>query len=86
MKALIDGRDIHSLEELHQAFREQLGFPDYYGRNFAALYDCLGDLGEDTVIELRHRRALKKSLGEKYPVLREVLRDASRHNPRLRIR
>jgi barstar (barnase inhibitor) len=29
---------------LHQDFQATLGFPDYYGRNFNALNDCLRDL------------------------------------------
>jgi hypothetical protein len=34
----------HSPEILHQDFKRALQFPDYYGQNFAALDECLGDL------------------------------------------
>lgn len=32
--------------DLHQAVATALDFPGYYGRNFAALNDCLGDVAE----------------------------------------
>ena len=32
---------IHTREQLHQAFREALSFPEWYGGNLDALYDCL---------------------------------------------
>jgi RNAse (barnase) inhibitor barstar len=34
----------HDLDALHTAFATELAFPDYYGRNLAALNDCLSDL------------------------------------------
>lgn len=30
--------------DMHEAFAEAFGFPDYYGHNFDALNDCLGDV------------------------------------------
>jgi hypothetical protein len=33
-----------SVSEMHDALSFGLEFPDYYGRNFAALNDCIGDL------------------------------------------
>lgn len=32
--------------DLHQSVATALGFPGYYGRNFDALDDCLGDVAE----------------------------------------
>lgn len=39
--------------QLHDALALALDFPTWYGRNLDALYDCLTQLREDTVIELR---------------------------------
>jgi RNAse (barnase) inhibitor barstar/ketosteroid isomerase-like protein len=33
--------DFESAERMHDALSRQLGFPDYYGRNFDALFDAL---------------------------------------------
>ncbi|MBI5389401.1 barstar family protein [Candidatus Woesearchaeota archaeon] len=40
----IDGSNIENESMLFQAFSQSLKFPDYFGRNWNALYDCLTDL------------------------------------------
>lgn len=40
---IIDCSSIRSKEDLHNLFRENLCFPDWYGNNLDALYDCLTD-------------------------------------------
>lgn len=39
-----------SKEELHEYLMEMFDFPDYYGKNLDALYDCLTDIDEPTAI------------------------------------
>lgn len=41
MEFTIDCTDIHSPQELHRAIAGALSFPDWYGHNLDALYDCL---------------------------------------------
>ncbi|AMQ69106.1 MULTISPECIES: barstar family protein [Bacillus] len=38
---IIDGKDITSTEALHRILKDQLDFPDFYGENLNALWDCL---------------------------------------------
>ena len=35
-----------SIQELHQLFKEQLGFPDFYGMNWDAFWDAITGLVE----------------------------------------
>ena len=35
---------ITTRDQLFTALQQELGFPSYFGRNWDALYDCLGDL------------------------------------------
>ncbi|VXB43869.1 Barnase inhibitor [Aeromicrobium sp. 9AM] len=40
----IDGSGWTSEADVHASISQSLQFPDYYGRNFHALNDCLGDV------------------------------------------
>ena len=46
----LDGKLIK--EEGHDYLMEALDFPDYYGKNLDALYDCLCEIGVETEIVL----------------------------------
>ena len=39
-------------EKVHDYLMEMLDFPDYYGKNLDALYDCLCEIGVETEIIL----------------------------------
>ena len=45
-----DGWGTESVAEFHELVASALAFPDYYGRNLDALWDCLTDLVEPTVL------------------------------------
>ena len=73
-----------SLHELHTVMSELLSFPDYYGENFDAMFDCLTDICEPTRLEVRD---LKKSgLGAAARVFRQVLLDADESNPNFHVK
>jgi ribonuclease inhibitor len=40
---ILDGRKIDTEEELHQFFKKEFDFPDYYGMNLNAFWDCLSE-------------------------------------------
>ena len=49
----LDMNKMGNEEEVHNYLTEQLGFPDYYGKNLDALYDMLtSGLEENVCIEL----------------------------------
>lgn len=73
----IDCSSLRSPQEFHRALAEGLEFPEYYGSNLDALYDCLTELGEKTHLTLLH---LPDFLG-----FRETLADAAAENDLLKI-
>lgn len=70
---VLDGEKIRDKERLHETLAEALGFPDWYGKNLDALYDCLTDGQEETEIVVRNREVLKAHLGRYAVLLLHVL-------------
>ncbi len=81
----LDGEKISSWEMLHDRLAVELGFPAWYGGNLDALYDCLTDIHEDTVLVISHREQLTDNLGDNGESLYRVLRRAQRENQRFRV-
>ena len=40
----LDGNILADASRMHDYLKEVLNFPEYYGKNLDALYDCLSDL------------------------------------------
>ena len=59
----------------------ELDFPIWYGANLDALYDCLTDVREETMITLRNRDALEEHLGSYGHRLMRLLEDVTLDNP-----
>lgn len=72
---------IDSPRSFHRLLAKELAFPQWYGGNLDALYDCLTVIGTKT-----HLRLVDF---EKLPAFsrgfRRVLEDASEDNPNLRV-
>jgi len=49
-------------KEGHDYLKEVLNFPDYYGKNLDALYDCLCEIGIETEIILINSDEVSKDL------------------------
>lgn len=56
----IDGNLIK--KEGHNYLKEVFDFPDYYGKNLDALYDCLCEIGIETEIVLINGDEVSKDL------------------------
>lgn len=78
---VLDGSAIRDRESLHALLAERLSLPDWYGRNLDALYDCLTDLRDVTVL-LRNADAMTSGLGCCGEAVLRVFRDAAEENPR----
>lgn len=72
MRIIVDGSLIK--KEGHKYLKKILDFPDYYGENLDALYDCLTDIGTDTEIILDNDKLVDKEIIDTFI-------DASNENP-----
>lgn len=82
---VLDGRRLRRKEAAHAYLKKKLSFPDYYGGNLDALYDCLTDVSAQTEIVVKYTRALRRSPDGYGESLAMTLLDASRDNPNLYI-
>lgn len=72
----LDCTDIRSLAELHSELARILSFPEYYGANFDALFDCLTDTV--ATLHILNWDSLEANLGLPRCVsFRHVLQDAA---------
>lgn len=81
---ILDGAELTDRKTLHDTLAGSLRFPDWYGRNLDALYDCLTDLHEEAEIILLNKNALREHLGNYALLLDKVMRRAAEDNPLLR--
>lgn len=81
---ILDGEMILNKEMLHSTLAGAMDFPDWYGRNLDALYDCLTDMTEETEIRIRNENALTEHLGNYAEALKKALRAAAEENHRIR--
>ena len=81
MEKIIDCAGAQCPRQLHLKLKETLCFPEWYGCNLDALYDCLTDIGEKTNLVLVNYLSLP------FPVsgFTAVMEDAKRENPNLHI-
>lgn len=77
---IIDGNEIISMSEIHDLFVEELDFPEWYGKNLDALYDCLGDMTEEVEIIFENVPELEENLGISFKKLCRLLEDVSSEN------
>ena len=79
-KYTVDFTNVNYYLEMHAVIWKSLDFPDYYGNNFDALYDCLTDL-ENVEINIFP----PTEDGAIYQKFLRVLKAADRNNDSLKI-
>lgn len=78
MKSLtLDRNTLSHKEALHPLLARELSFPDWYGSNLDALFDCLTALTEETSITLSDTDSLPPYAQR----VVKVLQAAARENP-----
>jgi ribonuclease inhibitor len=73
----VDVSSVQSSAELHALFARLLGFPDYYGRNWDAFWDCVRDPVQamPTTLRVKGYFALLEKLPKDARLMRECLSD-----------
>jgi len=80
----VDCTKISDKAELHKVLAEELSFPDWYGNNLDALYDCLTGIADDTCIIVEGLEVLEERLGSYALSFRKVMLNAADDNEKIR--
>ena len=81
----LDCTNISDKAELHKALAEGLNFPDWYGNNLDALYDCLTGIADDICIIVEGLETMEEKLGNYALSFRKVMLHAADDNQKIRV-
>ena len=60
----LDAKKMVEKEKMHDYLAKKFDLPEYYGKNLDALFDCLCEINEPTLIKLKNENALEAGLKE----------------------
>ena len=81
---ILDGSTAPTKEALHEHLARELNFPDWYGGNLDALFDCLTAVSEEVALSL-DETALAEALGPYVQRIGKILARAAEKNPKIHL-
>lgn len=85
---ILDFSGCKYLKEIHLILKESFGFPEYYGENWDALWDCLDDFffaKENIVVEIHGYKQLEDALQNECKKMLEIFDDLREEYPTITI-
>ena len=80
-KYILDFTNVKKRLEMHGIFKEVLEFPDYYGCNWDAFWDCITDMyGEPMHIEIIGIEAIERKFDGVAEKMIEIFREFKRED------
>ena len=77
MKVIINCENLLHRRQAHEYLAQMLDFPEYYGKNLDALFDCLTELSDCTIVLMGKETLSPNSYGTKVV---KVIEDAAQLN------
>ena len=81
---ILDFTGCKYLDEIHYILKDKFGLPEYYGKNWDALWDCLDYLfyskGE-VLAYIKGLETLSKDLRDEIQIMLEVFLDVQKNTP-----
>ena len=74
---IVDFSTVKYFHEIHEVLKRDLNFPDYYGGNTDALWDCLTDmLGDPSQIQIIGFENIAKRYSNEWNTIIDIIRKA----------
>lgn len=83
---ILDGKFMTDKKSTHKYLAEKLDFPDYYGNNLDALYDCLNSISEETCFSFINTEVAEENLEAYFSMILTVFEDSVIENHYLMIK
>ena len=84
-KITINGKRLKERDALHDYIAKKLSFPEHYGKNLDALYDCLSEINTPLNIIIKNKDILEEELGQYAVNLTLMLTDIQNANPNIKV-
>ena len=79
----LDFSKVNYINEVHQIIKDELDFPDYYGMNWYAFWDCLTDMVGDPIhIELIEMERVQNKFPHHAKIMLDILKNTATAVPR----
>lgn len=82
-KYILDCENMQDRESAHAYIAEALNFPEYYGKNLDALFDCLTDMKKCSIV-FKNMDKLEE-LGDYKNLLLTVFQEAAESSEKIKI-
>lgn len=84
---ILDFTNCKYLLDLHKELKEKFGFPDYYGENLSALWDCLDNYCNwDLIVYVQGIYELPKEWDEYINKILKIFNDVHNSTPNIRFK
>ena len=74
---ILDAKKMLEKVKMHEYLAKKFDLPEHYGKNLDALFDCLCEINEPTLIKLKNESALDNGTKES---LTQLFRDVCSEN------
>ena len=81
---IIDCSEIKEKRELHEQLKTKLNFPEYYGMNWDAFWDCITEINNlPNKLIMKNWSKLKLKLPKDTKIFEEIISDFKNENPNI---
>ena len=80
---VLDFTGYNHWSKIHKIIKESFDFPDYYGENLSALWDCMRDYCDNMHVYIKGLNSLTEEYFEYIKKILEVFDDVHQENPNI---